>query len=145
MLPSAQVTSIIIQERNGSSLHGFLMFVCFVFVHHPTQQRGERDSQNQAVLTKLKCAAGQWLTSSRFYPAHISPCSLLLSCSRGHRRALAGNQYIDPVRPTQHEERAGYMEASWVSEIKCFLRRVFNMTVRHQGSFEIDRTLSSVC
>lgn len=30
---------------------------CFLFVF--VQQRGERDSQNQAVLTKLKCAAGK--------------------------------------------------------------------------------------
>lgn len=28
------------------------------------QQRGERDSQNQAVLTKLKCAAGKTVLCS---------------------------------------------------------------------------------
>lgn len=27
----------------------------------PLQQRGERDSQTQAILTKLKCAAGEGL------------------------------------------------------------------------------------
>lgn len=27
--------------------------------HLPLQQRGERDSQTQAILTKLKCAAGK--------------------------------------------------------------------------------------
>lgn len=30
------------------------------------QQRGERDSQNQAVLTKLKCAAGMEFSSSLY-------------------------------------------------------------------------------
>lgn len=57
--------------KSSFNISFFFFFVCF-----PTQQRGERDSQNQAVLTKLKCAAGQWLFSSSVFilllPLHSS-------------------------------------------------------------------------
>lgn len=43
--------------------------VLFLFFF-PPQQRGERDSQNQAVLTKLKCAAGT-IFSHILYVAHL--------------------------------------------------------------------------
>lgn len=38
----------------------------------PLQQRGERDSQTQAILTKLKCAAGE-LWGGRTPPLTSAP------------------------------------------------------------------------
>lgn len=45
-------------------------------MHHlPLQQRGERDSQTQAILTKLKCAAGEGpcpgQEGARLTPGHL--------------------------------------------------------------------------
>lgn len=47
----------------------------FLFV----QQRGERDSQNQAVLTKLKCAAGKQGGDSRIDVANMVSIPLAIA------------------------------------------------------------------
>lgn len=46
----------------------------------PLQQRGERDSQTQAILTKLKCAAGEGLGPGGRAPLLPPRCLLWVAC-----------------------------------------------------------------